>query len=186
MEYSIFLIFTGAAIFATLALFARQSMIVAYIALGILFGPWGLELVDDIALIEDIAGIGIIFLLYLLGLDLFPQQLLQMLGEAMKTTIISSSIFCLMGMLVGFIFGYPGIEAMMIGVALMFSSTIIGLKLLPTTILHHKHTGQIIISVLLIQDLIAILVLLMLQGYGKGDNLVLDISYQILSLPSNS
>ena len=47
---------------------------------------------------------------------------------------------------------------------MMFSSTIIGIKLLPTTVLHHRHTGEVIISLLLIQDLIAIIVLLVLTG----------------------
>ena len=66
---------------------------------------------------------------------------------------------------------------------MMFSSTIIGVKLLPTTALHHRHTGQMIISVLLIQDLIAIIILLMLQGYGKNDKLLVDITMQLLTLP---
>ena len=47
---------------------------------------------------------------------------------------------------------------------MMFSSTIIGIKLLPTTILHHRHTGELVVSLLLIQDLIAIIVLLVLTG----------------------
>jgi Kef-type K+ transport system membrane component KefB len=51
----------------------------------------------------------------------------------------------------------------------MFSSTIVGIKLLPTTVLHHRHTGEILISVLLLQDLIAILVLLALQGLETGN-----------------
>jgi Kef-type K+ transport system membrane component KefB len=72
--YSIFLIFTGAAVFATLSLFARQAMIVGYIILGILLGPWGLALINDTTLVTDSAQIGIIFLLYLLGLDLLPRQ----------------------------------------------------------------------------------------------------------------
>ena len=78
IEFSIFLIFTGAAIFATVALYARQAMIVAYILLGLIFGPWCLGLVNDDDLISDIANIVIIFLFYLLGLDLLPQQLWQM------------------------------------------------------------------------------------------------------------
>ena len=45
--FTIFLIFTGAAVMAGLALFARQSMLVAYIALGALVGPWGLGLIGD-------------------------------------------------------------------------------------------------------------------------------------------
>ncbi len=181
--YSIFLIFTGAAIFATLALFARQALIVGYIILGIIFGPWGLALIDDASLISDISHIGIIFLLYLLGLDLLPQQLMQMLGKALKVTFISSIIFACFGYLTGFIFGYSAAESILIAAVTMFSSTIIGLKLLPTTILHHKHTGQVIISILLIQDLIAIIILLLLQGYGKGGNLAMDIVFQLLALP---
>lgn len=181
--YSIFLIFTGAAIFATLALFARQALIVGYIILGIIFGPWGLALIDDASLISDISHIGIIFLLYLLGLDLLPQQLMQMLGKALKVTFISSIIFACFGYLTGFIFGYSAAESILIAAVTMFSSTIIGLKLLPTTTLHHKHTGQVIISILLIQDLIAIIILLLLQGYGKGGNLAMDIVFQLLALP---
>jgi len=183
IEYSMFLIFTGAAILATMALYARQAMIVGYILLGILLGPWGLSLIDDPELIKDISNIGIIFLLYLLGLDLLPQQLWQMLGEALKITLLSSLAFWIIGYGTGYLFGYPVLDSVLIGTVLMFSSTIIGLKLLPTTILHHRHTGQIIISVLLIQDLIAIVVLLLLQGYGKGNNLMLDILLQLVSLP---
>lgn len=178
-----FLIFTGAAVLTTLALFARQAMIVAYIILGIMLGPWGFALVADARLIQEISSIGIIFLLYLLGLDLFPQQLFKMLGEAMTATLVSSLVFWLAGFAIGCIFGYAALESILLGIVLMFSSTIIGVKLLPTTILHHRHTGQIIISVLLLQDLLAILVLLLLQGYGKGGNLMADMLRQIAALP---
>ena len=181
--YSIFLIFTGAAIFATLALFARQAMIVGYIILGILFGPWGFALVNDTIMVTEISQIGIMFLLYLLGLDLLPRQLMTMLGEALIVTLVSSAIFALFGYLIGITFGYSVSESILIAAVTMFSSTIIGLKLLPTTTLHHKHTGQIIISILLIQDLIAIIILLLLQGYGKGGDLVMDIVLQLCGLP---
>lgn len=183
IEFSIFLIFTGAAVFATAALYARQAMIVAYILLGLLMGPFALGYINDAELISDISKIGIIFLLYLLGLDLLPQQLWSMLREAIEVTLLSSAAFCLIGFGVGYLFGYELLQALLIGSVMMFSSTIIGLKLLPTTTLHHKHTGQIIISVLLIQDLIAIVILLLLQGYGKGGDLVMSIAAQLLYLP---
>ncbi len=183
IEFSIFLIFAGAAVLATLALYARQAMLVAYIILGILLGPSGLALVSDTELIADISNMGIIFLLYLLGLDLLPQQLWRMLGEALWTTLLSSWLFFLIGLFIMLGFSYALTEAVLIGATLMFSSTIIGVKLLPTTTLHHRHTGQIIISVLLIQDLLAIIVLLLLQGYGKGGNLLHDIAMQLIALP---
>ena len=162
--FSIFLIFTGAAVLAAIALFARQSLLVAYILLGGLVGPWGLKLVSDAAIIQEIGHIGIIFLLFLLGLNLQPAQLLRMLREAIMVTVISSLIFGAVGMLTGLAFGYSHFESLIIGSVMMFSSTIIGLKLLPTTALHHRHVGQVMISILLLQDILAIGILLFLEG----------------------
>ena len=164
--FSIFLIFTGAALMAALALYARQSLLVAYIALGWLAGPWGLGLVRDAELVEGIGHVGIIFLLYLLGLNLHPQKLLRLLREALTVTAASSLVFAVAGYALARGFGYRGTECVLIGAATMFSSTILGLKLLPATALHHRHTGEVIISILLLQDILAILILLMLETLG--------------------
>ncbi len=165
--YIIFLIFTGTAILATLALFTRQSLLVAYIVLGAILGPWGLGLVKDSMLIKQTGEIGIIFLLFLLGLHLQPQNLLHSLRKMSSITLLSSLFFLVIGFSVGLCFGFDWIECIIIGITMMFSSTIIGLKLLPTTILHHQHTGELMISILLLQDLIAIAVLLILQGMDE-------------------
>ena len=162
--FATFLIFTGAALFAPVAMFARQALPLAYILLGVVAGPWGLGLVDDPETIQDIAQIGIIFLLFLLGLNLKPQDLLHMFGKASLVTLASSLLFGLLGVAVALAFGFDLVEGLVIGAAMMFSSTIIGLKLLPTTMLHHQHIGEIIISILLLQDLIAILILMLVQG----------------------
>ena len=183
IEFSIFLIFAGAAVLATLALQVRQALIPAYVILGVLLGPFGMAMVDDPELIADISDVGIIFLLYLLGLDLLPQQLWRMLGEALWATLFSSLIFFGLGFGIALGFGYPLPEAWLIGSVMMFSSTVIGVKLLPATALHQRHTGRIIISVLLLQDLVAIIILLLLQGYGKGGDLAADIALQLLTLP---
>jgi Kef-type K+ transport system membrane component KefB len=64
----------------------------------------------------------------------------------------------------------------------MFSSTIVGLKLLPTTVLHHRHTGEIMISILLLQDVIAIVLMLLLQAGGGEHGLVANIGGLVLAL----
>ncbi|MDX1570086.1 MAG: cation:proton antiporter [Xanthomonadales bacterium] len=170
--FTIFLIFAGAAVLATIALLARQAMILAYLVMGAIAGPAATGLVAEPAMIEGIAEIGIIFLLYLLGLNLYPQKLLQMLRQATLLTLGTSLAFAAVGFAIVLAFGFPLFDSLVVAAAMMFSSTILGLKLLPTTALHHRHAGEIIISVLLIQDLIAILILLMLQsahgGLGQG------------------
>jgi len=180
--FYVFLIFTGAAILATLALYARQSLLVVYILLGVLLGPSGLDWVSDPEVIQEIAHIGIIFLLFLLGINLPPQKLVLMLRKTTLVTGTSSLLFLVIGGGCALLFGFNTIEAFVIGAAMMFSSTIIGLKLLPTTVLHHQHTGEIIISILLMQDIIAIVILMLLPAEWRMALPVLEIVQLILSL----
>lgn len=169
LVFSFFLIFTGAAIVASLALYTRQPLLVAYIVLGAILGPYGFSLVTDTQLLSDISHVGIIFLLFLLGLDMQPSHLVQMLRKATLVAIGSSLLFFALGYSVGYLFGYTQTENLIIGTAVMFSSTIIGIKLLPTTVLHHRHTGELVVGLLLLQDVIAIMVLLFLySGTGEG------------------
>ncbi len=183
--FSIFLIFCGAAILATLALYTRQSLLVAYIILGILIGPGGVGLIADPIILKDIGDIGIIFLLFLLGLNLQPQNLIKLLRETTIITLASSFIFALLGYSIAIVADYPTMDAVIIGAAMMFSSTIIGLKLLPTTVLHHQRTGEIVISILLLQDIIAIFTLLLLHaGNNEGGLKLAELGRVALALPA--
>ncbi len=166
--YTIFLIFGGAAVFSTIVLYTRQSLLVAYILLGAAFGPWGMDLVPDLEALQQVGEVGIVFLLFLLGLHLQPQNLVHMLKKVTWVALFSSCFFAFLSYLIGKWFGLSETEAWVLGASMMFSSTIIGLKLLPTTILHHQHTGEVMISVLLMQDLIAIIVLILINGAQQG------------------
>jgi len=178
-----FLIFTGGAVVASLALFGRQPLLVAYILLGAAMGPHGIGWVTDMQLIAEISSIGIIFLLYLLGLDMQPQVLLRVLRQVTHITLISSILFAGAGYTVGYLFGFSPTENLIIGTSMMFSSTIIGIKLLPTTVLHHRHSGELMIGMLLMQDFLAIFVLLMLiSAASDGDN-SMRFAISLVSLP---
>jgi len=166
--FSLFLIFTGAAFFATIALYTKQPLLVAYIALGALLGPYGYSFIADTSLLEDTSHIGIIFLLFLLGLDMQPSHLIAMLKKSSSVAIGSSIAFFFIGYGVGWAFNLTNIESAIVGLSLMFSSTIIGIKLLPTTVLHHRHVGELVVGLLLLQDIIAILVLIIINPNQTG------------------
>jgi Kef-type K+ transport system membrane component KefB len=180
---SFFLVFAGAALLATVALYARQALLVAYMLVGLLLGPAGLGLVRDVGMIEQAAEVGIIFLLFLLGLDLAPQDLLQSLRRSTVVTLLSSVAFAVMGYGVAALFGLPWRDALIVSVASMFSSTIIGVKLLPTTTLHHQRVGRVIVTILLYQDLLAIAALLLLEGYAAGASPTAEIALVLVRLP---
>lgn len=185
LVFSFFLIFTGAAVIASIALYTRQPLLVSYIVLGALLGPYGFEMVTSTKLLSEISHIGIIFLLFLLGLDMQPSHLIHMLKKATLVAIFSSILFFVLGYGVGFSFGYTQTECMIIGIAVMFSSTIIGIKLLPTTVLHHRHTGELVVGLLLLQDVIAILVLMFLySGSGESEHSTMaSFSATLVALP---
>ncbi len=182
---SFFLIFTGAAVLATLALYTRQPLLVAYVVLGCLFGPYGFALVADAQLLSEIAEFGIIFLLFLVGLDLQPNKLKNMVGESLLTGLATSLVFFAIGFGLMIAFGFTYAEAIITGIAVTFSSTILGIKLLPTTVLHHRHIGEIVVSLLLIQDLLAIVALLFVAGYaGDLSGTLSSLGTILIALPA--
>ncbi len=184
--HSFFLIFTGAAIVASFALYARQPLILSYIIIGAIIGPFGLNYVSEPKVLTEIAEIGIIFLLFLLGLDMQPKSLGSMVGKASFVAVVSSLLFAAVGYVTSIAFGFTNTEALIIGACMMFSSTIIGIKLLPTTVLHHKHTGELVVALLLVQDLIAIVVLLLIGGLGASNEeatALTDIAISFAMLP---
>ncbi|MFN3162593.1 MAG: cation:proton antiporter [Pseudohongiellaceae bacterium] len=162
--FSFFLIFTGAAMLSTVALFLKQPLLIAYILLGVILGPHGLGYVAEANLLTDIAEFGIIFLLFLLGLDMQPSKMFVTLKKTFLVTLASSLAFFLLGFGTGFLFDFTLTEAMVMGFAMVVSSTIIGIKLLPTTVLHQKHMGELMVGILLLQDFIAIFILAFLDS----------------------
>ena len=181
--FSIFIIFTSAAALATIALFARQALLVAYIAVGVILGPSILNFVPDTEFSQQIAKVGIMFLLFLLGLNLHPQKLIASIKKSTLITFGASLVFALIGFLAATTLQLPLMDKLVIAAAFMFSSTIIALKLLPTTVLHHQHVGEIIISILLLQDILAIILLLLIETQSTGNNTFYALGKLVLALP---
>jgi len=179
-----FWIFSGAAALATAALFTRQPMIVAYLALGALLGPYGFGWVTDGAQLRAIGEIGIIFLLFLLGLEMQPRKLLVVLRESLWVGLLSSALFLALGTALALAFAFPLQDALLMGPAVSFSSTIIGIKLLPTTALHHRHIGELVVSLLLLQDCLAIVALVGLAHFAPGVGEVKPLWVTLLALPA--
>lgn len=183
MFFSFFLIFSGAAALATIALYTRQPLLIAYILLGVVTGPFGFGILEDTDLLADIAEIGIIFLLFLLGLDMQLSNLVTTLRKSILVGLVSCISFAGSGLFITLMLGFGVMESVIIGLCLMFSSTIIGIKLLPTTVLHHRHAGELMVGILLIQDFVAILVLLAIESLGKDTINAWTFIQPLLMLP---
>jgi Kef-type K+ transport system membrane component KefB len=173
--FELSVIVVGAAVLGTLFLYARQPILIAYITIGFAVGPNGLGLIQSTDHIEDIAHFGVILLLFLIGLSLQPLKLLGLFRKTVFLTLGTSLLFGIVSFLFALLLRYDTHSAVIFGAAMMFSSTVVGLKLVPTTTLHHKRTGEIMTSVLLLQDMLAILVILFITG-DKSDHVLLTFA----------
>ncbi|MGC6404236.1 MAG: cation:proton antiporter [Candidatus Comchoanobacterales bacterium] len=174
---------------ASLALFSRQSLLISYIIIGFLFGPFcgrivtSVGLQNDLDLIAQMANLGLKFLLFLLALHLDPHSLIHSLKKTSLVTMVSSLVFALMGAGFAWSFGFSGYDILVISLVAMFSSTILCLKLMPTQMLHHRPIGEMMISILLFQDILAILAIMVVDVTSKGNINLYDMLFPVVALP---
>ena len=167
-------------------MFVRQPLIVIYILVGIVIGPYALSWIGNIDELLEVSEIGIVFLLFIIGLELPPSRLITALNTTLLVTLLSAVMFLSVGFGLGYIFGFTTLESLILGLAMMFSSTVLGVKLLPRGVLHHRSIGEIVIGILLFQDVIAVIslvVLYTLSGLGgEGDILSTELLFGSIPL----
>lgn len=175
------LVIISAAVVGTISYYLKQPLILAYIIAGILIGPFGFGLVHNIEIIHIIAQVGIMLMLFLVGLEMNPVRL-KSLGLVAFATGIGQVIFTgLIGYILATFFGFTLIQSVYLAVALTFSSTVIAVKIIYDKNDNNALYGQVAIGVLLVQDIIAILALLALTGFKVG-SFVFDFQHFALIL----
>jgi len=143
----------------------KQPLILAYLVAGILIGPFVFNVVKNDELIQNFASIGIIFLLFLIGLELNPRKLLEVGKSAFIIGIAQIVLSGLLYFFVANIFGLSGLGAIYLAAAFTFSSTAIIVTLLSNRQDLDSLHGKILIGVLLIQDFVAIAILTVSSGF---------------------
>lgn len=164
-------VFLSAAVIAVpLAQRFGLGSVLGYLLAGVLIGPWGLRLISDVDAILHFAELGVVLLLFLIGLELNPKKLWQMRGpilglggaQVVVTTAVIGSIVSL--------FGLSMQVSLVIGMGLALSSTAIALKVIEEQGLNGTETGQSGFAVLLFQDIAVIPMLAMLPLLAGEQN----------------
>lgn len=169
-----------AALFSYLAVILKQPVILAYIACGIVAGPWCLGWVCNLGFIDSISRLGITLLLFLAGLCLHPQKFFGLFKKTGLATAANCLVSFGVASLLALAFRFSLADSITIGLALMFSSTILVVKLLPTTRLHQERMGGICISVLITQDLLAIAALAYIRCLSLPGNVLLAFGFMLV------
>lgn len=146
----------------------RQPLIVSFIAVGLLAGPSGLDVVRSDDQIGLLAELGIAVLLFLVGIKL-DVKLIRSLGPVALLTGLGQVAFTsIFGYLIGLGLGLAPVTSLYVAVALTFSSTIIIVKLLSDKREIDALHGQIALGFLIVQDLVVVLAMIVLSAIGIG------------------
>lgn len=165
-----------AVILGRIAQVFRQPLILAYIATGVLISALGLFRLGEQEILPLLASFGVVFLLFLVGLELRLTEL-KHVGKSALYTGLGQLIFTFVaGFIIVRFFNFSVIEAVYIAIALTFSSTIIVVKLLTEKKDLNSLYGKIVIGFLLVQDAAAILALIFLAGFDPTTGKIISLA----------
>ena len=168
----------------TVPLFKRLGLgaILAYLAAGVALGPDGIGIVRDPDHVLKIAEIGVVMLLFVIGLELSPARLRVMRKPIFITGGMQVALSTLLLGVIVYAYGLHWKSSLVVGMALALSSTAVGLQLLSE---RHEMTtdhGRYAFSILLFQDLVAIplLAAIPLLGGAKEQTLTWTMAFKAI------
>ena len=150
----------------------KQPLVLGYIVAGFLVSPHMpyTASVVDMESIHMWADIGVMFLLFSLGLDFSFKKILKMGASPIISTV--TIIFCmsLLGVIVGQLFGWGKMDCIFLGGMLAMSSTTIIYKAFDDLGLRQQQFAGLVMSVLILEDILAIVMMVMLSAIASGNN----------------
>lgn len=158
-----------ASIFGFFARTFRQPLFIGYLFAGIVLAVFGVFSRENSLLIENMAQLGITLLLFLVGLEMSFKDLPRLGSAALLGASVQMIITSILAFFLAMVLGFSVTSSLYIAISLTFASTIIVVKLLSEKKDLGSLYGKIVVGVLLVQDFVAILILVLLSGFQGGD-----------------
>ncbi len=171
MFYTITLLFISIAIFAFLLKWIKQPTFLAYIITGLILGPSFLNVVHQNTMLETFSELGIVLLLFLVGLGLTPTNLKEMFKSSLLLGILQIAVTYAVAYLFLIPFHLSTTENIYIAIGLSFSSTIVVIKLLSDKNSLETWHGKLSTGILLTQDFVAMFIFMIISLQAQGQSL---------------
>jgi len=146
------------------------SPIVGYLVAGLAIGPHTPGFIADPHVAEQFAEIGVILLMFGVGLQFHVEELLEVRRIAVPGAIVQSGIATIVGALSAHAFGWTWPGAIVFGLSLSLASTVVLVRVLSDRRQLHTDAGHIAVGWLVVQDILAVLVLVLLPALKDGSS----------------
>ena len=134
----------------------KLPLVLAYILTGLIVGPQCLGLINDIDVIETMGSLGVILLLFFIGMEVSPDKLRRSWRVSITSTVLQIILCVACVYLVGSLLDWSLQRIVLLGFVLSLSSTAVVLKLMQDNNELHSEQGQHVLGILLVQDLAVI------------------------------
>ena len=162
------------------------SPIVGYLIAGVLVGPHTPGFAADAAIAEQLAEVGVILIMFGVGLQFHLEELLSVRRVAMPGAVVGMTFATLLGAWVGRAFGWSWPAGIMFGLTLSVASTVVLVRVLSDARKLHTPVGHIALGWLVMEDLLTVVVLVLLPTLAIGQltpgRLALDVAIALLKV----
>ncbi|MBM3512067.1 MAG: cation/H(+) antiporter, partial [Alphaproteobacteria bacterium] len=146
----------------------KQPAVIGYIFAGIILGPSGFALVEDRANVNLLAELGVLLLLFLIGIELSLRDFARVWRVAMLTMLLQIAVSLGVVFVLGQLLSWPIAAIVLVGFAVSLSSTAVAIKTLEEIGELKTDAGRIAVGVLIAQDLAVVPMLLIMNGMASG------------------
>ena len=144
------------------------SPIVGYLLAGVVIGPHTPGFVGDVSLAAQLAEIGVVLLMFGVGLHFHVRDLLAVKGIAIPGALLQSGVSTLLGLSIGVAFGWPPASGLVLGMALAVASTVVLMRVLEDRQLLATTHGHAAVGWLLVEDVLTVAILVVIPALATG------------------
>jgi monovalent cation:H+ antiporter-2, CPA2 family len=168
---------------ATTILFQRmrQPVLLGYILAGVLIGPHtpGV-LVGDPRAIDDISNLGVVLLMFTLGLEFSVRKLREVGIGVLAAAVAEVGLMLWIGYGIGGLFGWTGMDALFLGAIISLSSTMVATRTLAESGQRHQPFAQLVVGLLVAEDMLAIVMLTLLTAVALGGSVQAETAFTLV------
>ncbi len=142
--------------------------VLGFILVGMLLGPYGISVIEDIALVNILADIGLVLLVFVIGLEFSINKFRKVGSIAMIGALVEVGFAFLLSFILSIFLGFSTIEALYIGGIVSITSTAIVLKLLKDAGIVHTREAEFILLVSIVEDIFALILIATLPSIVRS------------------
>ncbi len=154
-------------VFGALATRLKLSPLVGYLVAGVVVGPFTPGFVADAGLAGELAEIGVILLMFGVGLHFSPKDLLSVRAVAVPMILIQIVVMMLAGTGLGLLFGWSVESGIVFGLGLSIASTVVSLRVLQERRMMQTERGKLTVGSLVVEDLAMVVALVLLPTWAQ-------------------